>query len=89
MLTQAQLQQRHRNDRPAAPARTDWNTARFVKEGILMQDSHGTGYAATFLKNRLVHIEVALRVLLNPEKRRDFDHCEEPARQKAWPLEGR
>ncbi|MDB5840383.1 MAG: hypothetical protein JWQ23_2335 [Herminiimonas sp.] len=73
MLTQAQLHQRHRNDKPAAPTRIDWNTARFVEEGIVMQAIHGTGHAAKFLKNRMVHIDVALRVLLSPEKRRDFD----------------
>ena len=38
-----------------------------------MQRIHGTGYAANFLKNRLVDIDVALRVLLQPARRRNYD----------------
>jgi len=38
-----------------------------------MQQIHGTGYAANFLKNRRVDIDVALRVLLQPKRRRNYD----------------
>lgn len=61
-------------DFPAAsPTRPDWHTARFVKQGIRMQQTHGTGYAAAFLKTRRVDIDVALRVLLQPSRRRNYD----------------
>jgi hypothetical protein len=72
------IMQTHRNedswDFPAStPTRPDWHTARFVKQGIRMQQLHGTGYAANFLKNRRVDIDVALRVLLQPSRRRNYD----------------
>lgn len=38
-----------------------------------MQTIHGTGYAANFLRNRRVDIDVALRVLLQPARRRNYD----------------
>lgn len=61
-------------DFPAStPTRPDWHTARFVKQGIRMQSVHGTVYAASFLKNRRVDIDVALRVLLQPARRRNYD----------------
>ena len=61
-------------DFPAStPSRPDWHTARFVKQGIRMQSIHGTGYAANFLRNRRVDIDVALRVLLQPARRRNYD----------------
>jgi len=61
-------------DFPAStPTRPDWHTARFVKQGIRMQSIHGTGYAASFLRNRRVDIDVALRVLLQPTRRRNYD----------------
>ncbi len=51
-------------------ARQDWTSARFVEEGITIQVVYGTRYAADFLKNRMIDIDVALRVLLNPSQRR-------------------
>ena len=56
---------------PAA-TRADWGTARLVREGILMQAMHGTGHAAAFLQQRMVNLDVALRVLLEPERRRVY-----------------
>ena len=53
-------------------ARQDWTSARFVEEGITIQDVYGTRYAAAFLKNRMIDIDVALRVLLNPAQRRHY-----------------
>ena len=68
--------QYERSGRPqvmSAPLRSDWSTARFVKEGILMQALHGTRAAAAYMQDRMVDFEVARRVLLNPHKRRDYD----------------
>lgn len=53
-------------------ARQDWTSARFVEEGITIQVVYGTRHAADFLKNRMIDINVALRVLLNPEQRRSY-----------------
>ena len=52
--------------------RQDWTSARFVEEGITIQVVYGTRYAAAFLKNRMIDIDVALRVLLNPAQRRNY-----------------
>ncbi len=57
--------------RHAILARQDWTSARFVEEGITIQQVYGTRYAATFLKNRMIDFEVALRVLLTPGLRRN------------------
>ena len=53
-------------------ARQDWNSARFVEEGISIQLVYGTRYAASFLKNRMIGIDVARRVLLTPAQRRNY-----------------
>jgi len=58
--------------RQHAVARLDWTSARFVEEGIKLQPVYGTRYAADFMKNRLIDIDVALRVLLNPAQRRHY-----------------
>ncbi|MBC7414147.1 MAG: hypothetical protein H7327_04335 [Herminiimonas sp.] len=52
-------------------ARQDWTSARFVEEAISIQFVYGTRYAASFMKNRMIDIDVALRVLLNPAQRRN------------------
>lgn len=41
-----------------------------VEIGIRLQDVLSTGDAARFLKNHVIHIDVALRVLLYPARRR-------------------
>lgn len=53
-----------------AAARLDWTSARFVEEGIKLQPVYGTRYAADFMKSRMISIDIALRVLLNPSQRR-------------------
>ena len=78
LLYKKTIMQTQRIDEPwdfpaSTPTRPDWHTARFVKQGIRMQSIHGTGYAANFLRNRRVDIDVALRVLLQPERRRNYD----------------
>lgn len=55
-----------------AHARQDWTSARFIEEGITIQVVYGTRYAAAFLKNRMIDIDVALRVLLTPTQRRNY-----------------
>jgi hypothetical protein len=50
--------------------RHDLVSAQAVDIGIRLQDILGTHDAARFLKKNVIGIEVALRVLLNPERRR-------------------
>ncbi len=42
-----------------------------VDVGIQLQELLGTIDAALFLKEQVIHIDVALRVLLQPARRRD------------------
>ena len=55
-----------------AYTRQDWTSARFVEESITIQVTYGTRYAAAFLKNRMIDIDVARRVLLSPAQRRNY-----------------
>ncbi|MGI4938436.1 MAG: hypothetical protein ACRYF5_17085 [Janthinobacterium lividum] len=73
MNTPMQYERSGRPQLASAPLRSDWSTARFVKEGILMQALHGTRVAAAYMQDRMVSLEVAHRVLLDPRKRRDYD----------------
>jgi hypothetical protein len=50
--------------------RRDRATEKAVEIGIRLQDVLGTRDAARFLKNNVVDIEIALRVLLHPAQRR-------------------
>lgn len=50
--------------------RHDVASEKAVEIGIRLQDVLGTSDAANFLKNNVIGIEVALRVLLRPELRR-------------------
>ena len=59
------------HERHTGLARQDWTSARFVEEGITIQQVYGTRYAATFLKNRMIRFDVALRVLITPDLRRN------------------
>ena len=59
------------SERRSSLARQDWASARFVEEGITIQQVYGTHYAATFLKNRMIGFDVALRVLVTPKLRRN------------------
>ncbi|MBC7513374.1 MAG: hypothetical protein H7234_02925 [Herminiimonas sp.] len=58
-------------ERHVSLARQDWTSARFVEEGITIQQVYGTRHAATFLKNRMIDFDVALRVLVTPNLRRN------------------
>lgn len=53
-----------------ASMRLDTVSEQAVEVGIRLQDLLGTSDAAKFLKNNVIHIDVALRVLRYPEKRR-------------------
>ena len=53
-----------------ASMRHDQVTAQTVDIGIRLQEVIGTRDAASFLKNNVIAIEVALRVLLRPGMRR-------------------
>lgn len=62
-----------------ASMRHDTVSEQTVEVGIRLQDLLGTSDAAKFLKNNVIHIEVALRVLLHPERRRqNLDTSREP-----------
>lgn len=50
--------------------RCDATSEKAVEVGIRLQDILGTSDAANFLKNHMIDIKVALRVLLHPEQRR-------------------
>lgn len=50
--------------------RHDYRSARIVDIGISLQSRFGASYAAAFLKENGVSMEVAVRVLSSPEKRR-------------------
>lgn len=65
-----ELTARPNNGYQHAHSRQDWTSAKFVEEGIRIQIVYGTQYAAGFLKTRMIEIDVALRVLLNPGQRR-------------------
>jgi hypothetical protein len=53
-----------------ASMRQDATSAQAVEIGIELQELLGTSDAAVFLREHLIHIEVALRVLLQPTRRR-------------------
>lgn len=53
-----------------ASLRHDQISEQTVEIGIRLQEILGTSEAASFLKNNVIAIEVALRVLLQPARRR-------------------
>jgi len=55
----------HRN-----PARRDFFRANIVELGINLQKERGTAYAARFMKDNWISLDVATRVLLYPTRRR-------------------
>ncbi|MES2831847.1 MAG: hypothetical protein V4695_07645 [Pseudomonadota bacterium] len=61
-------------------SRADRSTAEIVRKGITLQQIHGTEYAAQFLREKNVDVDVIMRVLLNlSAKRRHDDLLEVPA----------
>lgn len=59
--------EQHENHRSM---RRDATSEKAVEVGIRLQEILGTSDAANFLKNHMIDIKVALRVLLHPEQRR-------------------
>lgn len=63
-------------DMPPAPGqhfvRRDFFSANIVELGISLQQDFGTRYAAKFLKDNWITLEVATRVLLRPHQRRSY-----------------
>lgn len=53
--------------------RGDRNSAAIVRKGITLQQIHGTKYAAEFLKEKEIDIEVIMRVLQNLSDQRRHD----------------
>ena len=54
-------------------SRADRNSAALVKKGITLQQIHGTEYAAEFLKEKDIAIEIVMRVLLGVSAKRRYD----------------
>ena len=55
-------------------SRQDKATAAIVKKGVTLQQIHGTEYAAQFLREKNIDMEIVMRVLLkNSERRRQDD----------------
>lgn len=52
--------------------RRDFISAHVVEVGISLQEQFGTRYAAAYLKDNFIHLDVAQRVLLNPAQRRRY-----------------
>lgn len=52
------------------PLRRDFFSANIVELGIALQKEFGTGHAARFMKDNWISIDVAMRVLLYPARRR-------------------
>lgn len=50
--------------------RVDLDTAEIVNQGVLFQEERGTTFAATYLKDHDVSMDIALRVLSHPRERR-------------------
>lgn len=57
----------------STPSRCDRNSAAMVKKGITLQQIHGTAYAAEFLKEKDIDIEIVMRVLLGASAKRRYD----------------
>ena len=53
--------------------RRDLVTAALVEQGIALQEQAGTSYAAVFLDYKGVPVDIALRVLLRPNQRRQIN----------------
>ena len=58
-------------------ARRDSATAAIVRKGITLQQIHGTRYAADFLNEKKVDLEIVMRVLLNLSAQRRHDDAVE------------
>ncbi|MGI4850146.1 MAG: hypothetical protein ACRYGK_18705 [Janthinobacterium lividum] len=52
--------------------RRDFFSANIVELGISLQEDFGTRYAAKFLKDNWITLDVAARVLLRPDQRRAY-----------------
>lgn len=53
--------------------RGDRHSAAIVRKGITLQQIHGTKYAAEFLKEKQIDIEIIMRVLQNLSDQRRHD----------------
>ena len=54
-------------------SRGDRHSAAIVRKGITLQQIHGTKYAAEFLKEKNIDIEIIMRVLQNMSDQRRHD----------------
>lgn len=67
----------------AGMSRQDKARAAIVRKGITLQQIHGTRYAAEFLKEKDIDMEIVMRVLLNlSEQRRHDDFLDVPAAEE-------
>ena len=58
---------------PKQVSRADRQKAAIVRKGITLQQIHGTKYAAEFLKEKEIDIEIIMRVLQNMSEQRRHD----------------
>jgi hypothetical protein len=77
---------RQRNPLLSDPKRRDIVKAYAVEIAISMIGLIGTRRAAAFLKKYMVDIDVALRVLLHPSKRRNYEGCDRFALEGILPI---
>lgn len=68
-----QATQRGPASRKPTMSRADRDSAALVKKGITLQQIHGTEYAAEFLKEKDIDIEIVMRVLLGVSAKRRHD----------------
>lgn len=58
-------------------SRADRTTAEIVRKGITLQQIHGTEYAAQFLREKNIDLEIVMRVLLNLSVARRYEDLPE------------
>lgn len=47
--------------------------AEIIEKGIALQEDCGTKHAAEFFRQKMIGLDLASRILLRPEQRRNFD----------------
>ncbi len=61
---------RNARPKPVGLMRRDFASAAVIEEGIALQEKVGTKFAAVFLDDKGIPVDIALRVLLRPTERR-------------------
>lgn len=71
---------------PTQLSRRDFLSAQMVEIGIVIQQVQGTEQAAQYLMSKKVDLEVAVRVLAHPARRRTWTELANPesTAQRSW-----